>query len=52
MIDTRYLIEVYNDKLTKTGNLQDAFVKAVWVAYQAGLRDGINSKKVENANID
>jgi hypothetical protein len=39
MIDVQQLREVFQDKLAKTGNLDDAFIKAVWVAYQQGLAD-------------
>jgi hypothetical protein len=39
MIDVQQLREVFQDKLVKTGNLDDAFIKAVWVAYQQGLAD-------------
>ena len=39
MIDVQQLREVFQEKLAKTGDLDDAFIKAVWVAYQQGLKD-------------
>lgn len=39
MIDVQKLREVFAEKLNKTGNLDDAFIKAVWVAYQQGVDD-------------
>jgi hypothetical protein len=39
MIDVQQLRKVFQDKLAKTGDLDDAFIKAVWVAYQQGLAD-------------
>jgi hypothetical protein len=39
MIDVQQLKEVFQDKLVKTGDMDDAFIKAVWVAYQQGLAD-------------
>jgi hypothetical protein len=41
MIDVQQLREVFQDKLAKTGDLDDAFIKAVWVAYQRGLEDAL-----------
>jgi hypothetical protein len=48
MIDVQQLREVFQDKLAKTGNLDDAFIKAVWVAYQQGLEDALEQP---NTNV-
>lgn len=39
MIDVQYLREIFCEKLKATGDMDRAFVKAVWVAYQQGLAD-------------
>jgi hypothetical protein len=39
MLDVMQLKQVFNDKLAKTGSMDDAFTKACWIAYQAGLKD-------------
>lgn len=40
MITTETLKKIFNEKLDKTGSMDQAFTKAVWVAYNAGLADG------------
>ena len=39
MIDVNKLKQIFNDKLTKTGSLDEAFTKAMWTAYKQGLED-------------
>lgn len=39
MIDTAYLKQIFNEKLAQTGSFDDAFTKAVWVAFQEGIKD-------------
>lgn len=40
MILVADLRQVFADKLAKTGSLDAALTKAVWVAYKQGLADG------------
>jgi hypothetical protein len=40
MINTDQLKQLFQEKLAATGSLDDAFTKAVWVAYSAGFDDG------------
>jgi hypothetical protein len=40
MLTTDKLRMVFKDKLEKTGSLDAAFTKAVWVAYKRGIADG------------
>lgn len=39
MINIEQLREAFTEKLTRTGSMDAAFVKAVWLAYKAGLAD-------------
>lgn len=39
MINVSTLRQVFNEKLEKTGSMDAAFTKAVWVAYQKGVED-------------
>lgn len=45
MITTEYLKQLFADKLAKTGSVDAAFTKAVWVAYKQGYSDGIAGKE-------
>lgn len=45
MILTEQLIKAFNEKIAKTGSLDAAFTKAVWLAYNAGLKDGRDEAK-------
>lgn len=40
MLTDQILLDIFRDKLLKTGSLDAAFLKAVWVAYNRGLADG------------
>lgn len=40
MIDIQQLTSEFHDKLKVTGSFDDAFKKAVWIAYKAGYKDG------------
>ena len=40
MIGMEELTKVFNDKLVKTGSLDAAFTKAVWVAFKKGYNIG------------
>ena len=40
MTTKQELLEIFKDKLAKTGSLDAAFLKVVWIAYQKGLADG------------
>lgn len=40
MITKEELTKIYQDKLAKTGSFDEAFLKAIWCAYKAGLADG------------
>lgn len=39
MIEVDKLKRVFYDKLKKTGSMDAAFTKALWIAYQQGLAD-------------
>lgn len=39
MVDVKEMSQLYAAKLLETGDHQAAFLKAVWVAYQRGLKD-------------
>ena len=39
MINIDQLRAAFAEKLTRTGSMDAAFVKAVWLAYKAGLAD-------------
>jgi hypothetical protein len=45
VISVAELMKVFRDKLTKTGSLDAAFTKAVWIAYNAGLEQGLKQKE-------
>lgn len=49
MIDAVTLKQVFQEKLTQTGSLDQAFLKAVWVAYCQGLTDAAFPQKPEPA---
>jgi len=46
MINVEELKAIFNAKLAKTGSLDEAFLKAVWVAFQQGMSDA-NKEKVK-----
>jgi hypothetical protein len=47
MTDIQELKDLFRAKLERTGSLDAAFTKAVWVAYKAGYADGqTNSEHV------
>lgn len=39
MLDTNTLKPIFAAKLAATGSLDEAFLKCVWLAYKAGIRD-------------
>jgi hypothetical protein len=39
MIDVAELRKAYGEKLERTGSFDEAFTKAVWTAYKAGLSE-------------
>jgi len=41
MITIQELNKIYIEKLIKTGSYDAAFTKATWIAYKAGIEDGI-----------
>lgn len=43
MIDKAELLKIFNDKLASSGSLDDAFLKAVWVAYKQSIADAPGS---------
>ena len=44
MLDIDILRKVFAEKLLKTGDLDKAFIKAVWVAYKQGIKDAEEKK--------
>lgn len=40
MITTDELLQIFSEKLLKTGSFDKAFLKATWRAYQEGIKDG------------
>ena len=49
MLDVADLRAAFAEKLTKTGSLDAAFLKAVWLAYKAGLADATKEPENEQA---
>lgn len=43
MLDTAELKQAFSEKLAHTGNLDEAFTKAVWLAYKQGMKDAPES---------
>jgi hypothetical protein len=41
------LKDVFRDKLERTMSLDDAFRKAVWIAYKRGYTDGSTTPEIE-----
>jgi hypothetical protein len=50
MITTDELTEIFHKKLAETGSLDQAFKKAVWVAYQRGLAEGKDTDERQTSN--
>jgi len=50
MITVQELNKVYIEKLIKTGSHDAAFTKATWIAYKAGIEDGIKQALEEIKN--
>lgn len=40
MVDILELKRIFIEKLSKTGSLDEAFTKAVWIAYSRGVESG------------
>ena len=50
MINIEQLRAAFAEKLTRTGSLDTAFGKAVWLAYKAGLADAsVDNCKAQDA---
>lgn len=47
MITVPELVEIFTDKLTRTGSLDAALTKVCWVAYKQGYEDGTTTPEVE-----
>jgi hypothetical protein len=45
MINIETLRAAFAEKLTRTGSMDAALVKALWLAYKAGLEDGKDQQK-------
>jgi len=45
VINVTQLKQIFNDKLAKTGSLDEAFTKAMWECYKQGLADAEKDKK-------
>ena len=39
MMDNREMVKIFAEKLLATGSMDQALVKAVWMAYNRGLED-------------
>lgn len=48
MITTSQIYQVFNSKLAKTNSFDEAFNKAIWVAYTEGVLDGLTTTNPEN----
>ena len=44
MIDVKELMEIFQEKLARSGSLDEAFTKAMWIAYQKGSEEAISTK--------
>lgn len=42
--------EVFVEKLKSTGSFEEAFAKAIWIAYNQGLLDGLEDKRANRDN--
>ena len=43
------LLKVFSEKLDRTGSFDQAFTKAVWMAYKQGIEDGVaNSAQLQS----
>lgn len=42
MVDVKELKTVFNDKLARTGSFDEAFTKAVWIAFNKGIEEERN----------
>jgi hypothetical protein len=50
VIDIEQLRAAFAEKLTRTGSIDAAFAKAVWLAYKAGLADAsVDNVKEQDA---
>ena len=50
MIDAATLKKIFTEKLNATGSLDQAFLKAVWVAYMQGIKDATHKSLPEDCN--
>ena len=51
MLDVNELKKIFSVKLMNTASIDEAFTKAVWVAYKKGVEDG-ESKECVNGSGD
>ena len=40
MITTDELLQIFSEKLLKTGSFDDAFKKSHWIAFKEGVKEG------------
>ena len=52
MLTKQVLLDLFLDKLAKSKSLDEAFLKAVWVAYNRGLADGRAARNAEPEKVD
>lgn len=47
MIDVADLKKAFSEKLIKSGSMDEALTKALWLAYKKGISDGVEGKPAE-----
>lgn len=45
MVDANEIKKVFAEKLLKSGSMDEALLKAIWVAYKQGILDGKETPK-------
>lgn len=43
--------EVFIEKLKSSGDFDDAFGKAIWIAYNQGLHDGLTDTRADKTKV-
>ena len=52
MITTQQMLKIFSLKLDASGSFDDAFTKAIWVAYLHGLSEGAASTNPSRLIVD
>jgi uncharacterized protein YmfQ (DUF2313 family) len=52
MLDIMYFKQIFNEKLAKTGSFDESFMKAIWAAFNYGVKVGEEAKQLESQKKD